>query len=168
MSAEPEARTEETMIRDAQISDCGRYRYRLFRCWDPGSVRMPLLWLMLNPSTADASIDDPTIKRCIGFSQGWGYGSLLVGNLYAFRSTDPDALLSLDYETAVGPENDYHLDLMAQRAEKIVCAWGNPGIKRRKGPPLCPGGWWHLGLTKSRQPKHPLYLRSDTQLAEFQ
>lgn len=152
------------MIRDAQISDCGKYRYRLMRTWDASIDRMPLMWMMLNPSTADASIDDPTIKRCIAFSAAWGYGSLLVGNLYAYRSTDPKALLTLDYATAVGPENHYHLDLMAQRSDRVVCAWGNPGVKRRVGPPWCPGGWWNLGTTKSGQPKHPLYLAGDTPL----
>ncbi len=155
------------MIRDAKISCCGTYRYSLFRSWGQSTKRMPLMWLMLNPSTADAMIDDRTISRCIEFSKAWGYESLLVGNLYAYRSTDPDALLALDYHTAVGPENDYHLDLMAQQSEKIVLAWGNPGAKRRKGPPFCPGGWWHLGLTKTGQPKHPLYLKGDTQLAEY-
>lgn len=159
--------TAEDVIRDAQLSDCGRYRYRLYRCWDSRSELMPVMWLMLNPSTADAAIDDPTIRRCMAFSKAWGYGSMLVGNLYAYRSTDPAALYAIDYETAVGPENSYHLDLMAQRSAKIVCAWGAHGEKRRHGPPSCPGGWWHLGRTKSGQPKHPLYVKGSTELERF-
>jgi hypothetical protein len=159
------------MIRDAQISDCGKYRYRLFRQWALLD-RMPIMWLMLNPSTADANLDDPTIRRCIEFSKRWGYGAMYVGNLYAYRSTDPKALLAIDYETARGPENQYHLDLMAQRCAKIICAWGNHGERRRVGPPTCHGGWWHLGTTNSGQPKHPLargksFTPYDQPLAEW-
>lgn len=128
---------------------------------------MPIMWLMLNPSTADASIDDPTIRRCIAFSKAWGYGSMLVGNLYAYRATDPGVVMSLDYEMAVGPENHYYLDLMAQRSAKIVCAWGSHGAGRRDGPPFCPGGWWHLGKTKGGEPRHPLYVKGDTALSEY-
>lgn len=119
---------------------------------------------MLNPSTADASIDDPTIKRCIAFSTAWGYGSLLVGNLYAYRSTDPVALSKLTDAEAIGPENAYHLSLMGARADKIICAWGTHGAVYSAELPNCDGGRWHLGLTKYGQPRHPLYVKGDTQL----
>ncbi len=142
------------MIKDAQISDCGKYRYRLFRKWDMETERMPVMWLMLNPSTADASIDDPTIRRCIKFSQTWGYGAMFVGNLFAYRATNPKELYAVG--DAVGPENRYHLELMANQSAKIIVAWGNGGLYPRPPLPFCPGGAWHLGLTNSREPKHPL------------
>lgn len=153
-------------IASANLSDCGKYRYTLFRRWR-NSGTMPIMWIMLNPSTADAYDDDPTVRRCMGFSRTWGYDAMFVGNLYAYRSTDPAALLALDHETSVGDQNQHYLDMMAQSSAKIVCAWGNPGAKRRTEPPFCPGGLWHLGLTKTAQPRHPLYLKGDTALQVF-
>lgn len=70
----------------AKLSDCGTYRYELRRWWGTGA---PVAWLMLNPSTADAKQDDPTLRRIIGFSYRWGYGGLIVVNLYPFRSSNP-------------------------------------------------------------------------------
>lgn len=146
------------MDREAVISDCGRYRYSLFRKWADVD-RLPVMWLMLNPSTADALTDDATIRRCIEFSRRWGYGALWVGNLYAWRSTDPKGLkLSHDPE---GPENRARLQSMAGSAEKLIAAWGNhgeaAGAEYLAGIlPTPHGGTWHLGLTNSGQPKHPL------------
>lgn len=74
------------MISKANISACDRYSYSLERVWDKGGYKNLCLFIMLNPSTADAHIDDPTIRRCIGFAKSWGYGGILVGNLYAFRA----------------------------------------------------------------------------------
>lgn len=141
------------MIRLAILSECGTYRYQLFRQWAHTEL-MPVMWLMLNPSTADANIDDPTIRRCMEFSKRWGYGSMLVGNLFAFRATNPKTLFTVG--DARGPKNEYHLDSMAQRSAKIVCAWGNGGFYPRPALPFCPGGHWHIGKTNSGQPKHPL------------
>jgi hypothetical protein len=141
--------------RSAVISDCGRYRYRLWRKW-ANTERMPVMWVMLNPSTADASIDDPTIRRCIKFSQQWGYGAMWVGNLYAFRATNPKDC-PIGTSEAIGPENDRHMYQMAIQSAQVICAWGAnqpsfPNIRQIQ----CPGGYWHLGLTANRQPKHPL------------
>lgn len=119
----------------AVISDCGKYRYTLERSW----AQLPryVLWLMLNPSTADAATDDATIRRCLRFSGDWGYTGILVGNLYAYRSTNPDALAGKlaeqnKYDDAaplavIGPENDRHLVGLIRRASLVVCAWGKPG-----------------------------------------
>src|SRR5262249_14212908 len=97
------ARRREEVRRAAVISDCGRYRYSLTRRW--GDAAEPrALFVMLNPSTADAEQDDPTIRRCIGFAKAWGMGSLEVVNLYALRATDPAALLSAP--DPIGPKND--------------------------------------------------------------
>lgn len=159
------------MIRHAAISPCGQYRYWLSREWAP-SDRMPLMWIMLNPSTADAEIDDPTIRRCIAFSKEWGYGSMRVGNLFAFRATNPRDLF--DAPDPVGPQNAYHLNRSASTSAAIVCAWGGhwmasngiaKDILRRI---VQPGGLWCLGRTKSGAPRHPLYVKSSTPLVEYQ
>lgn len=154
------------MKRAAVISECGRYRYRLYREWAP-SERMPVLWVMLNPSTADASIDDPTIRRCIAFSRAWGYGALWVGNLYAYRSTDPAALWTMAADDARGPDNECHLYQMSCESALIVLAWGAPGGQTVPLSMLTPGGLWCLGKTKSGAPRHPLYVRGDTPLQEW-
>lgn len=78
------------MEKTAIISEDEKYRYQLSRCWDETKPR--ILFIMLNPSTADANIDDPTIRRVISFAKSWGYGGVYVGNLFAFRSTDPKGL----------------------------------------------------------------------------
>lgn len=153
------------MIRSAVISACGNYRYRLARIW--GAANEPtVLWVMLNPSTADASIDDPTIKRCIAFSQREGFGSMLVENLYAYRSTDPAKMLRLAATEATGPENYLRMVEARNCASKIICAWGNPGgtyaPNALRGAEL-----WCLGKTGSGAPRHPLYLHSATPLVRF-
>jgi hypothetical protein len=114
----------------AIISADGRYRYRLGRRWADGPA---VLWIMLNPSTADAEQDDPTIRRCIAFSKQFHYGALWVGNLYAFRSTDPDALWGLGASAARGPENASHLSAMGAECQQIIAAWGVSG---GRGVPL--------------------------------
>ena len=154
------------MKRDAVISECGRYRYRLYREWAQ-SDRMPIMWLMLNPSTADASIDDPTIRRCIAFSKAWGYGAMWVGNLYGLRATDPKFLFRFGIDEMSGPDNAKHLYQMSTASALIVCAWGAPGGTRIPLSLLAPGGFWCLGKTKSGAPRHPLYLASRTELAAY-
>jgi hypothetical protein len=145
--------------RDAIISDCGRYRYALSRQWSeaPGVAT----FIMLNPSTADARVDDPTVKRCIGFAQAWGMGRLHVLNLYALRSTDPKGLWVVD--DPVGPENDRHIAAHAQLAAEtgwpLVAAWGANARPDRVAHVLrFPGmvALTALGVTNSGSPKHPL------------
>ena len=113
------------MKKSALISECGNYRYSLSRIWDESLPK--LLFIMLNPSTADADNDDPTIRRCIGFAKGWGYGGIVVGNLYAYRSTNP---MKLIFEASigtdiVGPDNDRYLQEMSAQCSEIVFAWGS-------------------------------------------
>lgn len=145
----------------AVISDCNRYRYRLGRMWGR-AIDPTVLFVMLNPSTADGVTDDNTIRRCIGFAKSWGFGALLVGNKYAIRSTDPSILRTMSNSDAIGPENHSHLAHMATICSTIVCAWGNPG-GRMLPTALMPhaGKIHHLGLTMSGAPKHPLYLPAD-------
>jgi hypothetical protein len=109
------------MIRDAVISEDGVYRYRLTRCWGTGR-RSALLWVMLNPSTADDLIDDPTIRRCIAYSTDWGFEALEVVNLYAYRATEPRGLGSA--HDPIGPNNDRFITDAASTAEACVVAWG--------------------------------------------
>ena len=156
--------------RDAEISPCGTYRYALYRDWDIGRA---VTFVMLNPSTADASIDDPTIRKCIGFARQWGYGRLMVVNVMAYRATQPKDL-PRDLEAAIGPENAKWLEHGATYGELIVPAWGAPRpafaaaykatdaiMKRvvaqhRHAPIEC------LGFTKQFGPKHRLYVPYDT------
>src|ERR1700741_1245036 len=107
--------------KSAIISDCKKYRYSLSRVWD--SSKPKVLFIMLNPSTADANNDDPTIRRCMNFAKSWGFGSLYVGNLFAFRSKEPTHLLYA--EDPIGNLNANHLQTMSEFVDLIVCAWGN-------------------------------------------
>ncbi len=103
------------MNRSAFLSECGVYRYELTRTWGDGDR---LLWIMLNPSTADADLDDPTIRRVIGFSRGFGYSGAIVANLFALRSTDPKALRT--HPDPVGPANNAMLAQLARRSPFAV------------------------------------------------
>lgn len=156
----------------AVLSDCGTYRYVLTREWDAG--RPAVAVCMLNPSTADATADDPTIRRCVGFARGWGYGRLVVVNLFALRATDPAALrLAAD---PVGPDNDGHLVEQCS-GRVVVCAWGatagkwpSPRIRERPAVVrrlLAGADLRHLGLTGGGHPKHPLYLPAGATLQQF-
>ena len=160
------------MERSAVISPCGRYRYRLWRKWSE-SARQPLLWVMLNPSTADGQVDDRTICRCVDFSQRFGYGSMWVGNMYACRSTDPSVLGRLDLLQAYGPHNGRHLVDMTQQSDRVLVAWGShlmaAGDAERFTRALLthPAGLWCLGTTATGAPRHPLRLSKKTKLQEF-
>lgn len=147
-------------LKTAVLSPCGSYRYELTRTWAKGSR---VGWIMLNPSTADAEVDDPTIRRCIGFARTWGYGGIVVRNLYALRATNPRDLWR--HDDPVGPDNDAYLRDAAPDAI-TVCAWGTNATWHRTqqvvGSLIVAGASLrHLGCTKSGQPRHPLYLRAD-------
>ena len=130
---------------------------------------------MLNPSTADAFVDDPTIRRCMSFSRLWGFGSLQVVNLYAFRSSDPGELLRRDErgEDVVGPDNARMLASVCRPSEPIVLAWGATKLTERARA-LVAGVFTSvpddlllcLGVTQGGGPRHPLYLKGDTPRVE--
>lgn len=147
--------------RDATISACEQFRYSLRRTWSDGG--RTVCFIMLNPSTADAEIDDPTIRRCIGFGKAWNFDALEVVNLFGLRATKPVALLASS--DPVGPDNDRAIVAAANRAGLIVCAWGGePFAVDRARFVLSMLRGRHLfclGLTKSCRPKHPLYIKSD-------
>jgi hypothetical protein len=158
--------TDDRYIGGAVISDCGTYRYRLIRMW--GFTLPTILWVMLNPSTADDKTNDPTIRRCIEFSKAWGFGNMLVCNLFAYRSTDPSVLKRITRAEAEGPENTGHIVNACGQVSKIVCAWGAPGGAAMPDM-LVPFAdrLECLGVTKSGAPRHPLYLAADTPLQRW-
>jgi hypothetical protein len=147
------------MKTSAVISGCQQYRYELRRSWD---VSKPsVLFIGLNPSTADASVDDNTSRVCINYAKRWGFGGLLLGNLFAYRSTDPRLLR--DAADPVGPENDEWLARLCSEAGLVICAWGNGGGLRQRDRtvlayidnPHC------LTRLKNGHPGHPLYKPAD-------
>ena len=144
----------------AIYSDCENYRYVLTRIWDVAGRKV--LFIMLNPSTADATNDDPTIRRCMGFARDWGYGILEVGNLFAYRAAKPEELA--DVSDPVGPENDGWLSSLGRYTDLVVYAGGNHGAHQGRAKYVKEYLWvrhvqWHhLGLTRAGQPRHPLYL----------
>lgn len=158
----------------AVISECGKYRYRLIR--DLGMMgNGACCFVMLNPSTADAVLDDPTIRRCIGYARTLGCARLEVVNLFAYRSTSPDVLYGMSKAMAIGPENDRHIAEACNASRIVICAWGNHGalfdrssevlgiIRAQQGAkPMA------LKINKaSGQPGHPLYLKADAQPLEI-
>lgn len=146
----------------ATFSPCGEYRYHLWRTWAPGPR---VLWIMLNPSEADANKDDPTIRRCLGYARAWGFGGIEVVNLYAHRTPYPNLLLRPHLSDPVGPENDAHILKALPEAGIIVAAWGSSkAAKLRAGHvrSLLDGVPVHaLAINKDGNPKHPLYCRKD-------
>lgn len=145
----------------AIISDCGRFRYGLTRRWSEGPIA---LFIMLNPSTADAEADDATIRRCRSFSKREGCGALRVENLFAFRATDPDEMFR-HAQTAVGATDRYIREAVEQADGPIIAAWGSDKRAQKRAAvvmdmladlgalPMC------LGITKSGAPRHPLYVK---------
>ena len=118
------------------------------------------MFIMLNPSTADASADDPTIRRCIGFAHDWGYGGVRVGNLFAWRTPYPAVLRSVS--DPIGRDNDGALRQLAAGAALVVAAWGVHGTLHERAQAFCqqfPHALHALGITQSGEPAHPLRLR---------
>lgn len=158
----------------ALISECGNYRYYLTRAIvdRPPEQVAPLVFVMLNPSTADAELDDATIRRLKGFAKSWRAPGLMVVNLFAYRATEPKKMLqALD---PIGPDNDDWIRYAGKIASKVVVAWGANGPTDRvhevvsilrechNAPLYC------LGVTQSGSPRHPLYVKSDQILIEWE
>jgi hypothetical protein len=155
----------------AVFSEDRAYRYRLTRTW--GSSGTHVTWIMLNPSTASAMEDDPTIRRCTSFTKAWGFDGLIVVNLFALRATDPRGL-ALPGRDPVGPGNDRFIREAIHPWSAVVAAWGAHGHLRNRGSQvtrsLAAEGieLGCLGMTKGGQPRHPLYVRGDTQLVAYE
>lgn len=156
------------VIKGAEFSACRTWRYALWRQWDWQGYANQVMFIGLNPSTADETEDDPTIRRCIQFAKDWGYGGLIMMNAYAFRATDPKVMkASTD---PVGPGNDEALAYRRSQVGLIVAAWGAhcPPERESRICQVIGKTIQCLGKTKAGRPKHPLYLRADTQLQPFQ
>lgn len=143
----------------AVFSDCRNYRYALWRTWDSGADHV--LFIGLNPSKANESRNDPTIRRCITYARDWGYGGLLVANVYAYCATrPPDLFRAAD---PVGPDNKRWLSRLGGASDKIICCWGNHGLKNQASLPLSEMDkpLYYLKMNRSGAPAHPLYLRKE-------
>lgn len=181
----------------ATISPDGKYRYRLWREWrnHPAPAKWNMwtddgkpvldgagaqlgepktcLFVMLNPSTADGDVDDPTIRRCVGFAKVWQYDRVEIVNLFAFRATKPEALFALSHaDDPVGWKNQEYVMRAVREADVIVCAWGAHGGYLGQNETVL--GWietektFSIGpLTKNGHPPHPLYLPAVTPLVPF-
>lgn len=156
-----------TKERGASFSECGLYRYHLWRMWDEAKPRMCIIGL--NPSTADETVDDHTIRKCTRFATREGCGALDMVNLFAFRATEPRVMFA--DPAPIGDENDEILSSISYDTPMVVVAWGVHGtyIERDKAVwdwlryrrPLC------FGVTKHGHPKHPLYLSAKTPLVAY-
>lgn len=149
--------------RTATFSPCREYRYALWRNWQGmfDGKNGYAMFIGLNPSTADETEDDPTIRRCVAFAKRWGYDGLCMTNLFGFRATDPDVMLAK--ADPVGPDNDRYLVEMARNAGVVVAAWGTPGTHMARNATVRKliANLHYLRLTKDGHPGHPLYLPGD-------
>ena len=166
-----------TMDRGAQFSGCRNYRYSLWRVWNDDLPA--LMFIGLNPSTADENEDDPTIRRCIGFAELLGYGGVLMLNLYAWRSTDPKELKKA--VNPVGRENNTYIRMYHESAGRTIACWGANVFGGRDldvcdlpRPPYplaktqtIGDDLWCFGTTKDGHPRHPLYLPAQTTISKF-
>jgi len=143
----------------ADFSPCRKYRYSLWRFWQKDCRYAA--FVCLNPSTADETKNDPTVRRCINYAHDWGYGGMIILNLFAYRSTFPKILLHVG--DPVGPDNDFHLRSASSKAGITIAAWGVHGalfdrdkeVFKMLTNPHC------LALTKDGYPGHPLYLKKN-------
>jgi len=160
------------IAKEAVISPCGKYRFLLTRRWERQLDGDRVTFIMLNPSTADANDDDPTIRRCVGFAKSWGYRAVEIVNLFAFRATDPKELKALGYTEAVGPDNNSYITGSIFTAHKYICAWSNHGTLMHRSDRLrtailnssCANNGHYLkrnGKDGQGEPAHPLYLKGD-------
>lgn len=149
----------------------GNYRYVLKR--STGEGRGVCVWVMLNPSTADATTDDPTIRKVVKFTRAWGFLDVVVVNLFAWRATDPKQL-KLAWSRGndvVGGDNNMHIQNEAARADRLMFAWGANAFSRGRDVTVIRmlsirnAVAMNLGLNKDGSPKHPLYIRDDQQPA---
>lgn len=167
--------------RQTIFSSCRKYRYTLWRDWSDiggdclfssahGNAHRFVQFIGLNPSTADETLDDPTIRRCIGFAKAWGYGALCMTNLFAFRATDPEVMKVEEFPVGESYMNDLHLYRTAEKAGIVICAWGKHGshgnergkfVKARLME-VASTKLYHLGLNSDGSPRHPLYLSAKT------
>ena len=145
---------------EAIYSDCERYRYSLSRIWD--SNRQNVLFVMLNPSTADEFKNDPTVERCERRARMLNFGAFCVCNIFAWRETNPHNLIKIS--NPIGKDNNLHILRATLSAKLVICAWGVHGKHLNRDKEVTKllldnnTKLYHLGLTKENHPKHPLYI----------
>ena len=153
------------IYKNATFSSCRAYRYSLSRIWD--KKKKYVMFIGLNPSTANEERDDPTIRRCANYAKDWGYGGFMMVNLFAYRTTLPSNLKKVKYP--VGSENDKYILILSKKADITVAAWGNNGnlYSRDKQVFNLVPSLMCLRINKSGQPAHPLYLKNSLKLTKF-
>lgn len=152
-------------IMNAGFSDDRKYRYILTRDWSRGKTPKSINFVMTNPSVADETNDDPTIRRCLGFADSWGYNVIVVTNLFAWRNIHPSWLRMVS--EPVGPRNNSYLLTCAKLSDLVICAWGNYGGYRDRDQEVIRFfqdnklTLYCLGLTNSGRPRYPLRLKKN-------
>jgi len=148
------------MLKSAIISPCKKYRYQLERRTTKRAVqKSTVTFIGLNPSTADASADDPTIRKCIAYTQSWNFKTLLMVNLFAWRTSEPNDLLLA--EEPVGRDNDEYIADAVSRASLVVACWGEHGTLHHRADEIAAlyrRRLHGIKVNRSGQPSHPLYL----------
>jgi len=146
--------------RTAIFSRCNRYRYQLDRSWTKRTSRKSTVtFIGLNPSTADAESDDPTIRKCTTYAQSWGYNRLIMVNLFAWKTTDPKGLM--EPKDPVGTKNDQHITRAVNESSLVLACWGEHGTLLNRADELrsqYPRRLHCLQVNFSGEPTHPLYL----------
>lgn len=135
------------------------HRYALWRTWD--STKGVAMFVCLNPSTADETKNDPTVSRCIKYAKKWGYGGMIMSNIFAFRATDPDNMKAA--ADPVGPENDEWLIKLSKESNILIAAWGNHGEFMERGKQVLKmfDSLHSLAINGTGHPKHPLYCKGE-------
>ena len=153
------------LVSDAFFSEDRIYRYALWRIWN--DLLPTVLFIGLNPSTADEVQNDPTIRRCMRFANDWGFGGYIMGNIFGYRSTDPKKLKLLD--NPIGLDNNYWLTKLHKEADLTIGAWGNHGKLLNRGEQVLNliDNIYCLKVTNEGQPSHPLYLSSKLKPIKF-
>lgn len=155
---------KEQEVSGAKFSDCGKYRYALWRKWD--STKPFIMFIGLNPSTATAIMDDPTIRRVKRFAKDWGYGGVYMANLFAFVTPYPEELLTCEDPIK---DNDMWLITIGSKCKDVLFAWGSfkeAKDRAKQVSEMFPSAIC-LGLTKDGSPKHPLYVAAKTSQINF-
>lgn len=148
----------------AVFSDDDKYRYRLTRLLNEHGRAGWICWILLNPSTANENVLDPTLRRCRNFSLDWGHNGMIIVNLFGLRATNPKELAAV--VDPVGADNDEHIARAVDEADRIMCAWGahpmtlrfNRRDEVRRILERASRVAFALKLTRAGAPSHPLYL----------
>ncbi|MEM1218258.1 MAG: DUF1643 domain-containing protein [Bacteroidota bacterium] len=164
---EPKLNIPASFTRSVEISYCGKYRYMLGRTWDDQKDR--LMYVGLNPSTADALQEDPTIRKCLHFAHQEGFGGFDILNIYAYRTPHPKELFKM--QDPIGPKNSSFLKKYMERSSKVVLMWGTEAHQHEAVQAFLTnhsGPWYCFGENKDGSPRHVLYIAGHERIRELQ